>query len=944
MAKRIKGITIEIDGETTGLQESLKDVDKVSGKINTELRDINRSLKFNPNSVELLAQKQELLSDQIVNTSERLDKLKSAQEEVERQFSSGEIDNGQYRAFQRELVETESKLNHYQNSLKDIETEQNAVEDSTRQLNKIFELTDTTVDDFADSLGSRLTNALRDGKANSSQLETALSKIGTETLGTRTDINKLKTSLDSLDDGSSLDTLKKDLNLVETEATEAERSVDGLGDAVEGIAGALTAGAGLSGIVEQAQELSSLDTSIDVAFNISDESTEVVKESIRTIEAYGVDTEEALEGARRQWALNADASDEANQAIVEGAGAISRAYAGIDFTEMIQETNEIASELGITNEEALALTNSLLKVGFPPEEIDTIAEYGRQLTEAGYTAEEVQALMSAGVDTGTWNIDNLLDGLKEGRILVGEFGAGIDDATAEMLEGTNISTEQLQTWGQEVSAGGEAGKKALQEVAQALVDVEDGTKRNELGVKFFGTMWEDQGENITDTILNMNDHLVDSSENQEDLNATIEKLDSDPFVQMQKALRELKTALEPLMRTIGDFVGRVAEWIQQNPELAATITAVAVTLGTILGVITALGAAITFITPIFTALGGVIAGISWPIVLIVGLIGSAIAIIMNWGTVWQWLQDTVGPIVSNLLSFVSNLASGVGTWFSNMATTVATHASAMWTSISTYFTNIVTKILTSVTTAYNNLQTWFNNMLTSVSTILGNILNKVNEIWNNIVSAITEKAGAVADAANTVMQAGWDAVSAWVSNFLQAGRNIVDNIAQGIRNGIGNVKDSISSVAQTVRNYLPFSPAKEGPLRDIHRLNFGGTIADSIDRDAYKPVRSIGNMASELVKTLQSVPSSFNLSHLSIPTLADIPSQLGVAGNGSLFSETLLRDIDSKLNVASSGNSPVVVNFHGAVVREDNDIQLIAEEVDRIIGQRVKDKKRGVRR
>ena len=88
--------------------------------------------------------------------------------------------------------------------------------------------------------------------------------------------------------------------------------------------------------------------------------------------------QEALEGVRRQWALNADASDEANTRIVKGAAAITKAYAGIDFVELIQEINEISRELNITNEEALGLVNSLLKIGFPPEQLDIIAEYGQQ--------------------------------------------------------------------------------------------------------------------------------------------------------------------------------------------------------------------------------------------------------------------------------------------------------------------------------------------------------------------------------------------------------------------------------------------------------------------------------------------------------------------------------------------------------------------------------------
>ena len=199
-----------------------------------------------------------------------------------------------------------------------------------------------------------------------------------------------------------------------------------------------------------------------------------------------MDAEASLEGVRRQWALNKNVSDEANAAIVKGAAAIAQSYEGIDFTELIQETNEIGNELGISQDGALGLTNALLKMGFPPEQLDIIAEYGGQLTRAGYSAEEVQAIMEAGVETGTWNIDNLLDGLKEGRIKAAEFGQGVDKAMKEALEGTNISAEQVQKWGQAVANGGKEGSAAMTEIAQALSQVDDETKRNELGVKFFG--------------------------------------------------------------------------------------------------------------------------------------------------------------------------------------------------------------------------------------------------------------------------------------------------------------------------------------------------------------------------------------------------------------------------------------------------------------------------
>lgn len=117
MAATIKGINVVIGAETTGLQKALSDVNKKSKDIQSELRQVERALKFNPNDTVLLAQKQKLLGDQVANTREKLDRLKAAQAQVNEQFRRGEISEGQYRAFQREIVETESKLKHFEKQL-----------------------------------------------------------------------------------------------------------------------------------------------------------------------------------------------------------------------------------------------------------------------------------------------------------------------------------------------------------------------------------------------------------------------------------------------------------------------------------------------------------------------------------------------------------------------------------------------------------------------------------------------------------------------------------------------------------------------------------------------------------------------------------------------------------------------------------------------------------
>lgn len=103
MAGRIAGITIEIGGDTTNLQKSLKDVDKQLNTTQSALKDINKLLKMDPGNVDLLKQKQEDLKDAISLTKDRLVELKTAQE----QFGRG---TAEYDAIEREIIETQQKL------------------------------------------------------------------------------------------------------------------------------------------------------------------------------------------------------------------------------------------------------------------------------------------------------------------------------------------------------------------------------------------------------------------------------------------------------------------------------------------------------------------------------------------------------------------------------------------------------------------------------------------------------------------------------------------------------------------------------------------------------------------------------------------------------------------------------------------------------------------
>lgn len=768
MADRIKGITIELDGETTGLKKALSGVTQQSIDIQKELTDVQRLLKFDPGNTAALAQKQELLSKQIEITSQKLKALKDAQSQVDEQFKSGKIGEDQYRSFQREIQFTEASL------------------------------------------------------------------------------GKLKQSIAKVDDGNSIKNLKEDMSKIPEETNKAEESIKGLGGELTNLVAGAAAGMGIGEIVEKSLETSSLNTQIDISFNVPEESVQSVKNAISTVETYGVDSEAALEGVRRQWALNKDASDESNSAVVAGVATIVAAYGDIDFTELIQETNELSKTLGISDQDALALTYSLLQVGFPPDQIDIITEYGTQLKMAGYNAQEIQALMAAGVDTGTWNIDNLLDGLKEGRIRMAQFGVSIDNTTAGLIQGTNISKEQLQSWGQAVAKGGEDGTKAMQEVSEALIGISDDTTRNALGVQIFGTMWEDQGTNITSTILGMSDHLMTAEENQNKLNSATESLNSDPMIQMQTAISNLMTALTPLLTVIASIIGAIATWIANNPTLTATIASIVSVVGILIGIVAGLAPIITAISTagisaagVAGALGAAITALTGPIGIVIAAIAGFVAAFValynnnegfrdNVNSTWEKIKTTISEVITIIQGIISQFVQVAQVIWAQFGDGIAKVATDVWNGISAIIQTVlnVIKNLLNVglalmqgdwSKAWESVKQLFSDVWNGISSLIQSILasigDYINLILGNIINSIITWCGNMLTNVKTGMT---EVVNGIVDTFTNLPSKMIEigkNIIQGLINGI---KSMASGISDTIKNIVNSIPEGVKKLLDIH--------------------------------------------------------------------------------------------------------------------------------
>lgn len=147
---RIRGITIEIGGDTQPLQRALSDVNKSSRELKGELRDVERLLKLDPKNTELLAQRQQLLGEAVETTREKLDRLRNAQEQVNQQFQRGEISAEQYRAFQREVAATEQELQRLQRQVF-------TTQDSLGRLGQSLQSAGKKISDIGGSLTKKVT-------------------------------------------------------------------------------------------------------------------------------------------------------------------------------------------------------------------------------------------------------------------------------------------------------------------------------------------------------------------------------------------------------------------------------------------------------------------------------------------------------------------------------------------------------------------------------------------------------------------------------------------------------------------------------------------------------------------------------------------------------------------------------------------------------------------
>lgn len=776
--EKIKGITIVLDGETKGLDTALKGINDQSIKVTKELKEIDRALKFNPGNTELVAQKQEMLSNQIAVTTEKLSALKQAQGEVEALFKKGEIGAEEYREFRRQVETTQGSLNSYISQLSGLYAEQDRLAANTKRLETFFSATGKSIEDFADVLGTRTVNAIRNGTATADQLDAAINKIGKAALGTDTDLGKMKDALDQVDDGNSIENVRQELDKLGQKADETAEGMDGVGEAIKG-GTMIEAADQLSGVgdkildigskgLEAADDMQSATSKIKSYFNLTEEEAQGVGDVVKEVFEQGIgDSMDSVADAVITVKKNIKNLDNETLKSITGQAVTLDEKFGIDMNESMRGVNALITTFGMDAQTAMdflarGTQNGLDKTN---ELGDNLAEYATLFEENGYSANEMFDILQAGLDGGAYNLDKVND-------LVKEFGIRVSDGSIETAVqnlGGNFQA-LFDTW----KAGGGTNKELFQMLGQEISNMSSEQEKASAISQIFGSLGEDAGTKVIEAMTGVEGKY-------QDVAGAAQKMADDaltPTERLEGNFRAVKDALAPIGEEILNFANTilppliellqmVADWFTNLPGPVKTFI---VALGGIVGILITLAPIIAGIIATIGILGPGITALAGPIGIAIAAIAAIIAIIMNWGSVvdwlkgiWEGLSGWLGGLWENIKTSASNAWNSLGDNISSTVENIKSGASEKFNALKDNVANATQGMRDTAGSLYGALRSAMagdseglrQNLLNVWNSLPGPVQNAVSSIYQNTIGRFIDMKNSVVGA----VQGIWDRVS-----------------------------------------------------------------------------------------------------------------------------------------------------------------------------------------
>ena len=866
---RIKGITVEIGGDTTKLQTALKGVNTEIRNTQSQLKDVEKLLKLDPGNTELIAQKHRLLVQAVSETREKLETLKTAQQQADEALRNGTISQDQYDALQREIVETEQRL-------RSLEEQANQSATALQKIGATGEKLQT-VGNKISSVGQKLL-----------PVTGVVTGLGTAAVKTAADFDSAMSRVAAVSGatGSNFDSLRDKAREMgaktkfsATEAADAMNYMAMAGwkteDMLSGIEGVMYLAAA-SG--EDLATTSDIVTDALTAFGLT-------------------------------------AADSGHFADVLAA-ASSNANTNVSMMgETFKYCAPVAGALGFSVEDTA-------------EAIGLMGNAGIKASQAGTSMRSIMTNLTGDVKLSgaaigdvtiaTTNADGSMRSLSAILADCRVAFAGMTEAekanNAEALVGKNAMSGFLALMNaapediEKVSGAVNDCKDAAKNMADTMQDNLEGqltilkSQLQELAISF-GDLLMPAVRSIVSGLQGMVDVL----------NAM-----PDGVKRVIMIVALLAAALGPVLIIIGKTLSAIGTIMTWAPKLAGAISAVK-------GAFAALSATMMAnpIAIVIAAIAALVAAFIylwntneefrqfwirlWNEIKEVAVqVWTAVSQFLV--SAWNGIRNTAVAVWNGIRDFFSGLWAGIKTLFTTVVTAISTFlvgawngiratVMAVWNAISAFLgsvwngiksviTNVVNGNRTFLQTAWNGIRTTittvmnairtvisavWNGIRTIISTVLNGIRDTVNSVWNGIRNTISSVVNGIKNTVSGAFNAMWNGVRSTISgiyntirdglgnavNYITGlasagwrwGADIINGIVNGIRSCIGAVANAVTDVANTIRSHLHFSVPDEGPLTDFESWmpDFMSGLAEGIEKSRGMVKAAVNSVAADMV-------------------------------------------------------------------------------------------------
>lgn len=775
---RIKGITIEIDGDATGLKKELSGIDKQLNSTQKALKDVNKLLKLDPKNTELLTQKQKLLQQSIEQTRERLKTLKKASEEAAKTAGNYDKWKEAYTPIQNEIVKTNKKLDTLKKNMKsmeesgDINTEgykkvQTQISELEQKLDSLKQAKKQVDEEFGHPISPEGMDAIQ---REIQETEIELKNLQKTAGSASASLQKISQSTGSFGNkaknlGNSLMPVSAGVTAIGAASVSMANNFD---DAMRQAAGALNKP---MSDMEELRQLA-IKTGQDTIFSATDAGNAI------TELAKGGLTEADIKAGALQTTMDLAASSgmdlgNAANVVVQAMGAF-----GLSANESAEAANALAGAAAASSTDVEPLTQGL-------------AQCSAQAYNAGWNIQETTAVLGKFADAGIVGSD----AGTSLKTMLQRLAAPTDEAAGK-IESLGIQTRD--------SSGNLLGAAEMAEELQNKLGGLSPAARDAALQTIFGSdamraatiLMNSGSEGLTKYIKATNDQEA------------AQRLANSKMGEGSRAIEELKGSLEtagiitgdslaPMIQKLAELITNLANGFSALPAGAQQIIVMLGTLTAIMGPLLIgvgnVSKGISSLTEFFskttktgTAASGMLGKLkgafsalfslimAHPVIAVITAIIAAIVLLY---TKCEWFRDGVNSILKKVGEFFKNLGK----------TIISLKDSAVET---------------------------FEKMKTGIGQKVSNIKNAIKEGFQSAVDYITSLPG----------------------KAIQWGKDFVEGIADGIRSAIGKVKDAVKGVADKITSFLHFSRPDEGPLRDYETWmpDFIEGLVNGIDANVYK--------------------------------------------------------------------------------------------------------------